>query len=60
VRTRTAPPTKDVAMKVTSPILMAIAALSLALAACNTTAGAGRDMSSAGKAIERTAEDAKN
>lgn len=44
------------------PRLMIIAALvgSFALAACNTTAGAGKDMQSAGKAIESTANDAKN
>lgn len=32
----------------------------LALAACNTIAGAGRDVSSAGKAVSNTAEDVKN
>jgi predicted small secreted protein len=33
---------------------------SLALAACNTTAGAGKDIKATGKAIEDTAEDAKD
>lgn len=42
--------------------LMIVTALgaSFVLAACNTTAGAGKDMQSAGKAIENTANDAKN
>lgn len=30
------------------------------LSACNTIEGAGRDMSSAGKAVTETAKDAKN
>jgi predicted small secreted protein len=44
------------------PNLLIIAALaaSFALSACNTTAGAGKDMQSAGKAVEHTANDAKN
>ena len=32
----------------------------LAVSACNTTAGAGKDLKSAGKAIEDTANDVKN
>jgi predicted small secreted protein len=32
----------------------------LSLAACNTVGGAGKDMSSAGKAVTKTANDAKN
>jgi predicted small secreted protein len=32
----------------------------LSLAACNTVGGAGKDMSSAGKAVAKTANDAKN
>jgi entericidin B len=32
----------------------------LALAGCNTVSGAGKDVSSTGKAITRTAEDVKN
>lgn len=39
-------------------VFLAVAAV-LSLAACNTTAGAGRDMQSVGNAIEDTAEDAK-
>jgi predicted small secreted protein len=38
--------------------LVGIAA-SLALSACNTVAGAGRDVSSAGRAVSNTAEDMK-
>jgi predicted small secreted protein len=34
--------------------------LGLALAACNTISGAGRDLSSVGKAVTKTAEDVKN
>jgi predicted small secreted protein len=32
----------------------------LTLTACNTISGAGKDLSSAGKAISKTAEDVKN
>jgi predicted small secreted protein len=32
----------------------------LALTACNTVAGAGKDVSSAGKAVSKTANDVKN
>lgn len=41
-------------------LLIAMVAMSSALAACNTTAGAGRDIESVGDAIEDTAEDAQN
>ncbi|WP_310496235.1 entericidin A/B family lipoprotein [Sandarakinorhabdus sp.] len=40
-------------------ILVVMTAL-LALTACNTVSGAGRDLSSAGKAITKTADDVKN
>jgi predicted small secreted protein len=40
-------------------ILLTTLAAALILGACNTTAGAGKDLKSAGKAIEKTAEDAK-
>ncbi|EJL37396.1 Entericidin EcnA/B family [Caulobacter sp. AP07] len=40
-------------------ILLAAIAASLAVAACNTVEGAGKDMSSAGKAVTDTAKDAK-
>jgi len=40
-------------------LLMAFAA-SMAVAACNTVEGAGRDVSAAGKAVSNTAEDAKH
>lgn len=41
-------------------LIIAAMAASFALSACNTTAGAGKDMQSAGKAVEDTANDAKN
>ena len=40
-------------------LLMAIAA-SMAVAACNTVEGAGKDVSAAGKAVTNTADDAKH
>ncbi|MCR5873544.1 entericidin A/B family lipoprotein [Phenylobacterium sp. J426] len=40
-------------------VLAAIAA-SMAVAACNTVSGAGRDVQAAGAAVTSTAEDAKN
>lgn len=39
---------------------LAIIAAVLALTACNTISGAGRDVSSVGKAVTKTAEDVKN
>lgn len=39
-------------------LLAALAAVSIA--ACNTVSGAGRDVSSAGRAVTDTAQDAKN
>ena len=36
------------------------AAAALSVAACNTVAGAGRDVQAAGSAVEETAEDAGN
>ncbi len=47
-------------MKFKTTIVLGLIALSTALTACNTTAGVGKDIKSTGKAIERTAEDAKN
>ncbi len=47
-------------MKTKSAIVLALVALSLAVSGCNTTAGVGRDVNSAGKAITNTAEDAKH
>ncbi len=41
---------------ITAAVLLA----GLSLAACNTVSGAGKDMSSAGKAVTKTANDAKN
>jgi predicted small secreted protein len=39
--------------------LFAVLAASLASAACNTVAGAGKDVESAGQAVSDTAEEAK-
>ena len=38
---------------------LVLAAFSTALVACNTTEGVGKDIKSAGKGIEETAQDAK-
>jgi predicted small secreted protein len=40
-------------------LVLATLAASLALAACNTVGGAGRDVSSVGHAVTDTANDAK-
>lgn len=39
---------------------LAILTAVLALSACNTISGAGKDMSSVGKAVTKTADDVKN
>ena len=41
-------------------MILAVVAASISVAACNTMSGAGRDVSSAGKAVTNTAEDAKH
>lgn len=41
-------------------VIIAAMAASFALSACNTVEGAGKDMKSAGAAVEDTAQDAKN
>ena len=41
-------------------IIMVALAASLGVAACNTVAGAGKDVSSAGNAVTDTAQDAKH
>ena len=41
-------------------ITLTIAAAALAVSACNTIAGAGRDVSAAGSAVTTGANDAKN
>lgn len=41
-------------------ILLAFLAASLAVAGCNTVAGAGKDVSSAGHAVTDTAHDAEH
>jgi predicted small secreted protein len=40
-------------------IIAACTAIALLASGCSTTAGAGKDIQSAGKAITKTAEDAK-
>lgn len=40
-------------------IVLAIVAASLAVSACNTVSGAGKDVKSVGGAVTDTAEDAK-
>jgi predicted small secreted protein len=40
-------------------IILAAAVASLAIAACNTVEGAGKDVSAAGQAVTDTAKDAK-
>jgi entericidin B len=40
-------------------IILAVLAASLATAACNTVAGAGKDVSSTGHAVTDTANDAR-
>lgn len=41
-------------------VLMTMLAASLAVSACNTVSGAGKDVKSAGSAVTNTAEDAKH
>lgn len=42
-------------------IIMTVALVTgLSLTACNTVSGAGKDMSSAGKAVTKSANDVKN
>jgi predicted small secreted protein len=41
-------------------VMLAFMAASLAVAACNTVEGAGRDVSAAGHAVTNTADDAKH
>jgi predicted small secreted protein len=44
-----------------APASLAVALVAvLALAGCNTVSGAGKDVSSTGKAITKTAEEVKN
>ena len=39
--------------------VLALVAAALAVSACNTIGGAGKDVSAAGKAVTNTADDAK-
>jgi predicted small secreted protein len=41
-------------------VTVILAGLAPVLAACNTTAGAGQDVSAAGHAVTRSADDVKN
>jgi predicted small secreted protein len=41
-------------------IALTLVAAALAVSACNTVAGAGRDVSAAGSAVTNTAEEVKN
>lgn len=41
-------------------VILAALAASLSVSACNTVEGAGKDVSSAGKAVTDTAKDVKN
>lgn len=43
-----------------SVVMTAIAGVMATLAACNTVEGVGEDTASVGRAIDRTAEDAKD
>ncbi len=47
-------------MKKKSLVLITLAALALAVTGCNTVSGAGKDISSAGRATTDAAEDAKH
>ena len=47
-------------MRRTTPAVILTIVAALALSACNTIGGAGRDVSSVGKAVTRTANDVKN
>ncbi len=40
-------------------VILGLATLAPVLAACNTTAGAGQDVSAAGRAVTRSANDVK-
>ena len=40
--------------------ILAVLAVSLGVAACNTVQGAGKDVSAAGNAVSQTAADAKH
>jgi entericidin B len=40
-------------------VALVVSAVAPLLAACNTTAGAGQDVSAAGRAVTRTANDVK-
>lgn len=47
-------------MRRTAPAIMLATIAILGLSACNTIGGAGKDVSSVGKAVTQTANDVKN
>lgn len=47
-------------MRRTAPVIMLATIAILGLSACNTVSGAGKDVSSVGKAVTKTANDVKN
>jgi predicted small secreted protein len=53
------PAFQELLMRISMITTLALVA-GLALSACNTVSGAGKDMSSAGKAVTKTANDVKN
>ena len=52
------PPEEEIHMR--KLIVLAAAAAALAVSACNTVEGAGKDVSAAGNAVADTAADAKH
>ncbi len=52
------PPEEEIHMR--KLIVLAAAAAALAVSACNTVEGAGKDVSAAGAAVTDTARDVKN
>jgi predicted small secreted protein len=59
LKARASPACQDSTMRTSTMITLALVA-GLSLTACNTVSGAGKDVSSAGKAVTKTAEDVKN
>jgi predicted small secreted protein len=56
---KASPACQEIPMRTSLITTLALLA-GLSLTACNTVGGAGKDMSSAGKAVTKTANDAKN
>jgi entericidin B len=51
---------EDIMKKPTLTLAIPLLLSAFALSACNTVEGVGKDVKSGGKAIENTAQDAKN